>query len=288
MSAVKVDRIKIAAIQIAPLPDRERTLVRAVELMEMAAERDAVLVAFPELFAWPWFPATINKTNFDLAETVDGQTVTTIREAAARLKLAVVCPFFEKLVEGRWYNSAAVIDSDGSLLGVYRKVHIPQIKGWEERSYFSLGDVGFPVFSTAPLKIGVALGWDPLFPETMRMLALGGAQLIVAPTASTKQSMELWDRAIGAGAFANGLFVLKVNRIGQGLEQVFHGMSYCVNPFGDPLDEPSGEGEGLLLLEINPKDMELVRREWPLLKDRRPESYLDLAGLAIQPMEKEK
>ena len=281
------NRAKIAAIQLAPLPDRERTLARAVELAHMAADRGARLVAFPELFACPWFPGKSDKASFDLAEPVDGPTVTAMRQAANARGIAIVCPFFERKVEGRCYNSAAVIDADGALLGVYRKVHVPQIPYWEERSYFAAGDAGFPVFNTSVMNVGVALGWDVLFPETARMLALGGAHLIVAPTAGTRQSHDLWDRAFGGAAFANGLFILRVNRIGQGEGQVFHGTSFCVSPFGDVIDQASGEGEGLLLVEVNPRDIELVRREWPLLKDRRPECYLGLAGLEVRPVDKD-
>ena len=287
MTVGKLERVKVAAIQIAPLPDHERTLARATELVRMAAEHDARLAALPELFSTPWFPATINKERFDLAEPVEGRTVTAMREAAARFNMVIVCPFFEKLVEGRFYNSAAVIDSDGSLCGVYRKVHVPQIPHWEERSYFAGGDAGFPVFATSVLRVGVAIGWDAMFPEALRLLALGDAQLVLAPGAGTRQSHELWERAISAGAFANGLFVLRVNRIGPGEGQVFHGSSFCVNPFGDLVDQPSGEGEGLLLVDVNPRDIELVRREWPLLKDRRPECYLALAGLEVRRAEPE-
>jgi N-carbamoylputrescine amidase len=280
-------RAKVAAIQLAPLPDRERTLARAVELVHMAADRGAKVVAFPELFALPWFPGVIDKAHFELAEPADGPTVTALRAAAAARGVVVVAPFFEKKIEGRCYNSAAVIDAGGDLLGVYRKVHVPQIPYWEERSYFAAGDAGFPVFRAGGLAIGVALGWDVLFPETARMLALAGAHLIVVPTASTKQSHDLWERSIGAAAFASGLFILRVNRIGSGEGQVFHGASFCVSPFGDVIDQASGEGEGLLLVEINPRDIELVRREWPLIKDRRPECYLGLAGLEVRPAAKD-
>ena len=278
-------RVRVAGIQMSGTPDRARNIEKAVSLLEMAAERGVSLACLPELFALPWFPSEMDKAHFDLAEPVDGETVTALRAAAAKLDIVIVAPFFEREIEGRFFNSAAVIDAGGELLGVYRKVHVPQIPLWEEKFYFAPGDAGFPVFNTKHLRIGVQICWDNLFPEGSRALALAGAQFVFAPTAAASNSQDLWMRMISANAFANGMYVFRVNRVGAESKQKFYGQSFCVNPFGDLVDQVSGEGEGVVIVEANPRDIEFVRREWPLLRDRRPECYLELAGLHVRPIE---
>jgi len=280
-------RIKVAGVQLSGSEDKARNLEKAVALLDLAAEREVRMACFPELFALPWFPAQMDKAHLDLAESTDGQTVSAMREAAKRLEMVIVAPFFEKDLEGRFFNSAAVIDADGALLGIYRKVHLPQIPLWEEKFYFAPGDRGFPVFRTRYLDIGVQLCWDNLFPEGTRALALAGAQLVFAPTAAAFDSQDLWLRMISVNAFANGLYVFRVNRVGAEPQQEFYGKSFCVSPFGDLVDQISGEGEGLVIEEVNPRDIQFVRREWPLLRDRRPECYLSLANLEVRPREED-
>jgi len=181
-------KLKTAGIQIAPLADMNDTLRRTEELIELAVENDVKIVCLPQLFNLPWFPADIKDENFELAETEDGEAITRMRGVARKHGIVIIAPIFEKAVDkkegDKFFSTAFVLGTDGEVIGKYRKVHVPQLPLWEERSYFTPGDLGFPVFDTPFGKIGVELCWDVFFPECARVMALKGASIIFAPTAS--------------------------------------------------------------------------------------------------------
>lgn len=264
---------KIAGIQLAGSPDLERNLRRAAEMIALAARHGAKLAILPELWAYPWFIDSINEDAPNLAQSVDGELIGAMRKLAREHGMYLIVPFFERDgADGPGYNAAAMIRETGEVAGVYRKVHVPQVPGWEERHYFAPGD-GFPVFDTPAGKVGVQLGWDVLFPEGARALTLAGAEIIAAPLAITAENSDLWQHALVASAFVNGVWICRVGRVGREQEIVFAGNSSCALPTGDLLDEPASDNEGVTLWEFDPRLIPLVRRDWPLLRDRRPEQY---------------
>lgn len=270
-----VIEIKIAGVQMACREDKEDNVQKALTMGELAAGKGAQIICFQELFNTHWFPRDINEADFILAEDLGGPTLQTMRGLAKEKGVALICPFFERDGD-KYFNTAVVIDREGEILGTYRKVHVPQIPFWEERAYFSPGDKGFPVFDLGLAKIGVQICWDNFFPEGTRVLALQGAQIVFAPTAAAFASQQRWLKVMAGNAIANGLFILRVNRVGSEPKQDFYGMSFCLSPEGDLVDEPTGLQEGILLVEVALEEVSRVRKEWPLLRDRRPEVYTSL------------
>lgn len=271
--------LKIAGIQTACGPEKARNIDRILTLLEMGAEQGAQLVCCQELATTNWFPATATEGAFSLAEPIPGPTTETFQAAAARHSLVVVIPLFERAEPGLYFNSAAVIDSDGSLAGVYRKMHVPLLPLWQEKYYFTPGDNGWPVFETSVGRIGVQICWDNFFPEGSRILALKGAEVILAPTAAAFASQGRWRAAITANAIANGVFVFRINRVGREGRQEFYGKSFCVSPEGELLGDPSSAHDGVVLADCDLSLIEQSRRTWAFFRDRRPETYLELAGL---------
>ncbi|MBI5599776.1 MAG: acyltransferase [Deltaproteobacteria bacterium] len=287
--------IRTGGIQLAPSSDRKETVSRAVSLVGLAAEKGACIVCLPQLFSLPWFPARIDESNFSLAEPADGSTVTAMREAALKYGVVIVAPVFEKdgavelpgqsaVFDGQlgghadYFNTAFVIGIKGEIIGRYRKVHVPQIPLWEERTYFKAGDLGFPVFKTPFATIGVQLCWDLFFPEGMRVLALEGSEIVFAPTASAFHHSRLkWERALLAAAHSNGLFVFRVNRVGAEGAQEFYGRSFCAGPDGEYRVKPSGSSEGVVLADVDLAEIGAARNVWGFLKERRPAFYKKIA-----------
>lgn len=274
--------LRVCGIQMACVQDKKKNLEKAVRLAKLAAEKGAKIIGFQELFNTHWFPMEIDQRHFSLAEPINGHSIQMMRKVAKEKSAVLICPFFEEGVEGVYYNTAAVINADGKVLGEYRKVHIPQIPLWEEKSYFSGGDKGFPVFETKYAKIGVQICWDNFFPEGTRILALKGAQIVFAPTAAAFASQQKWETVIRAHAISNGVFVFRVNRVGSEEKQDFYGKSFCVTPEGKLIDRPSGMQEGIVFADIDLRDIDSTRREWTFLRDRRPEIYGELAGSSWQ------
>ncbi len=269
---------KIAGVQMRCTPDKDRNLKRAIELGDLAAEQDARVICFQELFHTHWFPRNTDPDAHDLAESIPGPSVDRLAVEARRWNAAVIAPIYERDGDGRGFNAAAVLDAQGDLKGVYRKVHVPHFDLWEERSYFEAGDSGFPVFDVGFARIGVQIGWDVFFPEVSRALALNGAQIIVTPTAAAFASHQRWETVLRAHAITNGVYILRVNRVGSEEAHDFYGSSFCVNPEGDLIGEPSGMTDGVLLAEIDLDEIDRVRSEWTYLDDRRPDAYGALVG----------
>ena len=267
--------IKLAGIQISCCEEKERNIEKAVKFTQIAIEKGAHIICFQELFTTHWFPREMNKRHFSLAEEIDGPTITGMQRLAGDNKVVLICPIFE-MEDGSFYNSAIVIDADGEVLGSYRKIHVPQIPLWEERYYFSSGNHGFPVFRTKFAPVGVQICWDNFFPEGSRILALKGAKILFSPTAAAFASQRKWETVISSNSVANGVYTFRVNRVGSEVKQDFYGRSFCISPEGELLDKPTGMKDSIALVEIDLKSVDKTRKEWPFLKDRRPDSYKEI------------
>jgi N-carbamoylputrescine amidase len=268
--------IKLAGVQIFCSEEKDRNIEKAVKFAQIAIEKGANIICFQELFATHWFPKEMNKSHFSLAENNEGQSIMRMQKLAKENEVALVCPIFEIEKEKAFYNSAVVIDVGGEILGSYRKIHVPQIPLWEEKYYFLPGNLGFPVFKTKFATIGVQICWDNFFPEGSRILALKGAQVIFSPTAAAFASQKKWETVISSNAISNGVYIFRVNRVGSEEKQDFYGRSFCISPEGELLDKPTGMKEGIALIDIDLKSIDKVRKEWPFLKDRRPEVYKEI------------
>lgn len=275
--------LKIAGIQMHCSPDKKKNLEKAQQLALIAAEGGARIVCFQELFHTHWFPADINSIHFQLAESIPGPTTDVFSALALQNQIVIILPMFEKDAHGLYFNTAVIIDTGGQILGKYRKVHIPQIPLWEEKAYFQPGDLGFPVFSTPYARVGVQICWDNFFPEGARILALKGAQIIFSPTAAAFASQAKWEKVICANAAMSGVFIFRVNRVGQEIKQHFYGQSFCADPEGELVDLPSGRQEGVVMINLDLQEIERTRRVWTFLRDRRPETYGEILG-AFSPL----
>jgi N-carbamoylputrescine amidase len=269
--------IKLAGIQTSCSEEKERNIEKAVKLTQIAIEKGAQIICFQELFTTHWFPREMNQRYFSLAEKIDGFTITKMQKLAEAYEVVLICPIFE-IEEDTFYNSAIVIDADGEILGSYRKIHVPQIPLWEERYYFSPGNHGFPVFNTKFAPMGVQICWDNFFPEGSRILALKGAKIIFSPTAAAFASQRKWETVISSNAIANGVYIFRVNRVGSEEKQDFYGRSFCISPEGELLDKPTGMKDSIALIEIDLKNIDKARKEWPFFKDRRPEIYPEICS----------
>ena len=279
----------IALIQMAPRPSKDESLRAAADFVREAAGRGAALVCLPELFATAYFCQTEEHAFFDLVEAADGPTVTALAKIAGETRTTVVIPFFERRAPGLYHNSLAVAGPDGAVLGLYRKMHIPDDPGYYEKFYFTPGDTGFPCFDTAVGPVGTLICWDQWYPEAARIAALSGAWLLTYPTAIGWHPAEkaehgnrqrgAWRLAQRAHALANHVFVAAVNRVGQevppgggpGIE--FWGSSFVAGPMGELLAEASEDAEEILTCRIDPAEVETTRQHWPFLRDRRIDAY---------------
>jgi N-carbamoylputrescine amidase len=287
----------IALIQ-QPVPaDAKAAVAAAIEKIREAASRGAKIICLQELFNAPYFCKVTDAERFDLAEAIPGPTVDRMQALAKELGVVLIVPIFERRSAGVYHNSAAVVDADGALLGVYRKMHIPDDPLYHEKYYFTPGEIyqhdesrpaaGFRVFKTKFATIGVLICWDQWYPEAARITALMGAQVLFYPTAigwHPKEKAEwgaaqadAWRTAQRAHAIANGVFVAAANRVGfeaepgtDGLE--FFGHSFVADPFGRLIAE-AGTDPAVLIAEIDPELIEYTRRNWPFFRDRRIDAY---------------
>jgi len=266
--------MRIAGIQMSPGPDRDRNIERAAEMAGLAVEKGAKIICYPELCLTPWFPKEQDDAHFSLAEAVTGARLARFQEISRAAQAVLIAPFFESL-QGRYFNSAAVIDN-GEILGVYRKVHLPDLPLYREQYYFSASDEGFPVFDTSQGRIGIQICWDNLFPEGTRILALKGAEIVFAPTAASQNTHHVWERAITANAFASNVYVFRVNRVGQQDELSFYGRSFCADPWGEMASELAGGTEAIILADVDRSEREQAQETWGFLRHRRPGEYGEL------------
>src|SRR5579863_4148326 len=267
--------------------DPAENLAKAEWRIREAAGRGAQIICLQELFRSQYFCREEDPRLFDLAESVPGQTTEALSRLARELKVVIVASLFERRAPGVYHNTAAVIDADGSLLGLYRKMHIPDDPLYFEKFYFTPGDLGFRTFDTAVGRIATLVCWDQWYPEGARLASLGGANILFYPTAigwhpSEKHEfgavqLDAWRTIQRSHSIANGVFVAAVNRVGfegpldSGLE--FWGHSFVSDPFGRVLAEASADKEEILIVECDPKLTEETRRNWPFLRDRRIDAY---------------
>jgi N-carbamoylputrescine amidase len=269
-----------------PLEIRDRMIEAHVPLIEDAGAKGVQVLCFQEVFTQPYFCPSQDKKWYAAAEPIpDGHTTRLMQEYAKKYSMVIVVPIYEETMPGVYYNTAAVIDADGSYLGKYRKTHIPQVDpGFYEKFFFKPGDLGYPVFKTAYVKLGVYICYDRHFPEGWRALALNGAEYIVNPSATVAGlSKYLWELEQPASAAANGVFIGAINRIGKEEPWAskmgeFYGSSYIVNPRGSIEAQASYGDDELLVHEIDLDMVREVRDTWQFFRDRRPETYGPLCG----------
>lgn len=261
------------------------------QLLE-AREKGVDLFCTQELFLTPYFCSTQCPDNFDLAHEVNEEApiVERLCSLAAAAELVLVASLFEQVTDGLYYNTAVIIDKDGTYLGKYRKSHIPQDPGFEEKFYFTPGDSGYPVWDTLVGKVGVLICWDQWFPEAARLMALAGAELILYPTAIGWQAEEkralgaaqhhAWQTVMQGHAIANGIHIAAVNRTGTegdphtGTE--FWGQSFVANPYGELIARASATDDEVLVAELDSVKQRDFRRIWPFFRDRRIDTYAPL------------
>lgn len=268
--------MRVAGIQFISNQEPMANIDRAIEFSMPAIERGAKLLVFHQLFHAPWFLHERRPENFRLALTQDSEEIATMRDAAREHKVAMVCPIFEEAEDGNFYNTALIIDRNGMIVGRYRKTHVPNFANYFEQYYFTPGN-DLPVFSIGSMRIGVAMCWENFFPEVHRSLALKGADLIVAPSAAGKRSNDRWTISIASQAITNSVYVLRVNRAGSEAGLHFYGDSFCANPLGELLYEPTGEKSAVYLVDIDQRCTHDARECFPYFQDRRPELYSDVA-----------
>lgn len=289
--------MNLGLIQMPCQVDPDVNLNKAVALIRQAAAQGAEVICLPELFRSRYFCQRTDPAIFDLAEPIPGPTSDRLGELARELGKVIVASIFERRGPGVYHNTAAVIDADGALLGIYRKMHIPDDPLYYEKYYFTPGDIGFRTFDTRFGRIGVLICWDQWFPEGARLTALQGAQVLLYPTAIGwhphekaefgQAQHEAWELIQRSHALANGVYVAAVNRVGfeegdqasvttagKGLE--FWGASFVADPFGRLLRRASHSNEEAIVVSCNPSRIEETRRNWPFLRDRRIDAYGNL------------
>jgi len=276
-----VSTVKAGLIQTKTSYNKQENIDKAVYFIEKGAEQGVQIFALQELFFSPYFAAEQDNKWFEWAEPIPGPTVNTMREVAKRLKVVIVAPIFEEANRGVYYNTTAVIDADGEIIGLYRKNHIPQLKGFYEKFYFKPGNLGYPVFNTAYCKIGVYTCYDRHFPEGARILGLKGAEIVFNPSATVDSlSKYLWELEQPAHAVANMYYVGAINRVGKEMdESPFFGTSYFVNPKGQFLSKGSYDQEEIVIAELNLDVITETRKLWQFYRDRRPETYDEIIEL---------
>ncbi len=292
------NRFNLGLVQMACSPDPEENLRRAIERVEEAAGAGANVICLPELFRSQYFCQREDASLFDLAEPVPGPATKELGQIARKLNVVVIAPLFERRAAGVYHNSVAVIDADGEVAGLYRKMHIPDDPGYYEKYYFTPGDLGFRAFDTRVARVAPLICWDQWYPEGARLAALQGATVLIYPTAigwhpAEKEPLgaaqrEAWQTIQRAHAIANGVYVAAVNRVGferpvgtdaAGLE--FWGSSFVADPFGIVIKEASTDHEEILVAEVDLARLEDVRRNWPFLRDRRIDAYGGITGRVL-------
>jgi N-carbamoylputrescine amidase len=286
-------RFPVALVQMAVSADPGENLEKGVDAVRKAARRGAMVACLPELFRTRYFCQREDIAFFDLAESVPGPTTDALARAARDAGVVVVAPVFERRAAGVYHNSLAVIDADGTVAGIYRKMHIPDDPSYYEKFYFAPGDLGFPAFETRAGRIGALICWDQWYPEAARLAALAGAVVLFYPTAigwhphekeaHGPQQRDAWRTVQRGHAVANGLYVAAVNRVGHevpdgggaGIE--FWGSSFVCDPQGVVVAQAPPDREEILVAEVDLGRIEDVRRNWPFLRDRRIDAYGGIA-----------
>ncbi len=268
--------------------DAKQNMDKAVKGIKDAAEKGANIVCLQELFTSLYFCDVEDYENFKLAESIPGASTDQLSVVAKELGVVIIASLFEKRTQGIYHNTTAVLDADGTYLGKYRKMHIPDDPAYYEKFYFTPGDLGYKVFQTKFAKIGVLICWDQWYPEAARLTSLMGAEVLFYPTAigwataqdqaTNDEQFNAWQTIQRSHAVANGVHVVSVNRVG--LEQngamKFWGGSFVANPFGRLLSQASHDNEEVMVVDIDTQKTDSYRTHWPFMRDRRIDSYGDI------------
>lgn len=277
--------IPVGIVQMSCTASKEENTRKAMQLTREAAAKGAKIVCLQELFSSLYFCDTEDYSHFALADTIPGPVTDAWGALAAELKIVIIASLFEKRAQGLYHNTTAVLDADGTYLGKYRKMHIPDDPAYYEKFYFTPGDLGYRVFATAYGTIGVLICWDQWYPEAARITSLMGAEILFYPTAigwatsqddaTNREQYNAWQTIQRSHAVANGVHVVSVNRVG--LEQDgamrFWGGSFVSNPMGTLLYQASHEEEVVEVIQIETALTDQYRTHWPFLRDRRIDSY---------------
>jgi N-carbamoylputrescine amidase len=281
------DSVRVGLIQLTAEDTPAANVRKTLPRIEEAAAKGAKIIGLQEMFTTKYFCINQDPKNFDLAEPIEtGPSVTELAKAAKRLGVVIIAPLFEARGSEVYHNTAAVIDADGTVLGKYRKMHIPQDPGFEEKFYFTPGDLGFRTWKTAHGDIGVLICWDQWYPEAARLTALGGAQILFYPTAigwlpEEKAALgqaqhNAWETVQRGHGVANGCYVAATNRVGTEGRTQFWGQSFVSDPYGEIVARASIEQEEILLADCDLVKQREFRRIWPFFRDRRIDAYGDL------------
>lgn len=280
--------IQIGIIQTSCTRDKEENTKQTVNLIRKAAEKNAQIICLQELFNTLYFCIEEDYNQFSLAEKQSGNTIKLLIDLCKELKIVLIVPYFEERTAGLYHNSAIVIDTDGSVLGNYRKQHIPDDPGYFEKFYFTPGDGGYQSFQTQYGQVGVLICWDQWFPEAARLTALEGAEILFYPTAIgwpveqddklNRKEYEAWQTMMRSHAIANGIHVVAVNRVGIEADNQFWGGSFVADPFGEIIFKASYQEETVQVVPIDLNQTEYYRQRWPFLRDRRIDTYQNITN----------
>jgi N-carbamoylputrescine amidase len=275
--------VNLGLIQTHATDDKADNLRRTIALVRTAAKQGAQIVCLQELFLTPYFCKREDTSLFDLAEPVPGDTTKQLGDLARELGVVVIASLFEKRAPGIYHNTAAILDADGAFLGKYRTMHIPEDPGFNEKFYFTPGDLGYRTWRTKFANIGVLVCWDQWYPEAARLTAMSGADILFYPTAIgwlKSEKAELgkaqhcaWETVQRGHAVANGCYLAAVNRVGVEEQTEFWGQSFVANPYGEIVSIGSASDEEALIVPCDLKAVEDFRRIWPFFRDRRIDSY---------------
>ncbi len=280
-----MSKVKIGLVQMACTADKHANVDKAVAEVRVAAARGAQIVCLQELFTSLYFCDVEDYDNFKLAEAIPGATTDTLGALAKELGVVIIASLFEKRTHGIYHNTTAVLDADGTYLGKYRKMHIPDDPTFYEKFYFTPGDLGYKTFKTRFATIGILICWDQWYPEASRITALMGAEILFYPTAigwathqdenTNNEQYNAWQTIQRSHAVANGVHVVSVNRVGfeQNGAMKFWGGSFVSNPFGNLIYKASHDEEETTVVEIDTVETDRYRTHWPFLRDRRIDSY---------------
>ncbi len=277
---------RIAAIQDCRVANPNENVERSLKQIEVAAGLGAQVICLQEMFTSRYFCQTEDHRHFELAESIPGPTTKKLCDIAQRLEVVIVAGMFERRTHGLFHNSAVVIDADGTLAGMYRKMHIPDDPFFYEKFYFTPGDLGFRSTQTRFGKIGVCICWDQWFPEAARLTTMTGAEILVYPTAIGwldpdrkeygSSQLSAWQTMMRSHAIANGVFLVAPNRAGREDNVQFWGSSFICDPYGRLLVEAAPEVPDMIVANCDMKEMETARTHWPFLRDRRIDAYQGL------------
>lgn len=277
--------VNIGMVQMTCAADKATNLDKAIRQIRAAKAKGAQIVCLQELFTSLYFCDEEQYENFNLAEAIPGPSTDALSALAGELGVVIIASLFEKRAQGLYHNTTAVLDADGTYLGKYRKMHIPDDPHYYEKFYFTPGDLGYKIFDTRFGKIGVLICWDQWYPEAARITALMGAEILFYPTAigwataqdaaTNTEQYNAWQTIQRSHAVANGVHVVSVNRVGfeQEGRMKFWGGSFIANPFGTVLYQASHDLEEIVVIPVDTNKTDQYRTHWPFLRDRRVDSY---------------